>query len=52
MMLFFCSTFEEKIKLVFDLYDYDSDGLINRNDVIPIITSMPLNKTANLRVEG
>ena len=52
MMLFFCSGFEEKLKLVFNLYDYDGDGMINRNDIVPIITAMPLNKTANVRGEG
>jgi len=52
MMLFFCSGFEDKLKLVFKLYDYDGDGMINRNDIVPIINAMPLNKTANVREEG
>jgi Ca2+-binding EF-hand superfamily protein len=52
MLLFFCSSFDEKVKLVFQMYDFDNDGLINDNDVITIISCMPINKSANLRVEG
>lgn len=29
MLVFYCSSFDEKIKLIFNMYDFDQDGLIN-----------------------
>lgn len=43
MLNFYCSTFEDKIRLIFEIYDFDSDGLINKNDIITIISCMPVN---------
>lgn len=28
-LCFYCSSFDDKIKLIFDIYDFDNDGLIN-----------------------
>jgi len=29
----YCSPFDQKTKLVFDIYDFDSDGLIAKDDI-------------------
>ena len=52
MLLFYCSTFDEKQKLVFDIYDFDNDGLIKQDDVVTIMSSLPVNQTVNVRGEG
>jgi Ca2+-binding EF-hand superfamily protein len=52
MLVFYCSNFDDKIKLIFDIYDFDNDGLINPNDIITIISCMPVNQSANVRGEG
>ena len=45
MVCFYCSNFDEKLKLIFDIYDFDCDGLINKNDIITIISCMPVNQS-------
>lgn len=52
MLVFYCSNFDDKIKLIFDIYDFDNDGMINQNDIITIISCMPVNKSVNVRGEG
>lgn len=44
-LCFYCSDFDEKIKLIFEIYDFDNDGLINQNDIITIISCMPVNQS-------
>ena len=51
-MCFYCSTFDEKIKFVFDIYDFDSDGYVTKNDVMTLINCMPIVKTTKLIGEG
>lgn len=51
-LIFYCSTFDEKLKLIFDIYDFDSDGLISQRDIITIISCMPVIQSANVRGEG
>mmetsp|Transcript_29527 Transcript_29527/g.28701 ORF Transcript_29527/g.28701 Transcript_29527/m.28701 type:complete len:136 (-) Transcript_29527:876-1283(-) len=38
----FDSTFEVRTKFVFDLYDFDSDGEISKDDILAILNYMPL----------
>lgn len=40
----YCSTFDQKMKLVFDIYDFDSDGSISREDIGAIFNYMPVTK--------
>jgi len=35
-------SFEAKLKLVFDIYDVDSDGSISENDIRGILSHIPL----------
>ncbi len=39
---FFCSTFEEKVGLIFDLYDFDEDGCMNGEDIKTMLSHVPL----------
>ena len=38
----FCSNFDEKTELVFEIYDFDGDGFITKNDISTIISSLPV----------
>jgi Ca2+-binding EF-hand superfamily protein len=49
---FYCSTYDEKIKFVFEIYDFDGDGLITKSDVVTLINCMPVVKTTKLVGEG
>jgi Ca2+-binding EF-hand superfamily protein len=37
----YCSKFNQKINLVFEIYDFDGDGLISKKDILTMLTSMP-----------
>lgn len=52
LVCFYCSTFDEKIKFVFEIYDFDGDGFITKNDVMTLINCMPVVKTTKLVGEG
>ena len=43
MIELFTSSFENLIKIVFKLYDFDSDGSINRDDIKAVLSHIPLN---------
>lgn len=51
-MTFYCSSFDEKIKFIFDIYDFNRDGYISQQDIIPIISCMPVASSINVRGEG
>jgi hypothetical protein len=38
----FCSTFDEKTDFVFEIYDFDGDGFITKEDVSTILSSLPV----------
>jgi Ca2+-binding EF-hand superfamily protein len=38
----FCSNFDEKTELIFEIYDFDGDGFITKNDISTIISSLPV----------
>jgi Ca2+-binding EF-hand superfamily protein len=48
----YCSTFDQKMKLVFDIYDFDSDGNISKEDIGAIFNYMPVTKTSPVLGEG
>lgn len=52
MMQLYSGTFADKIRLVFMIYDFDKDQKIATDDVIPIITSMPVQGSIRVHPEG
>jgi len=49
---FFCGSFDEKMRLIFQMYDFDGDSKVSQEDIITLISCMPVNSTANVRSEG
>ena len=47
MLTLFTQTYEKMVKLIFDIYDFDNDGMISRNDIKIIFSYITL-KTKNL----
>jgi Ca2+-binding EF-hand superfamily protein len=41
LLRLFCSTFNQKIGLVYQCYDFDGDGMISKKDILTLLTSMP-----------
>lgn len=37
----YCSSFDEKSEFVFQIYDFDGDGYISKNDISTILSSLP-----------
>lgn len=52
MLNFYCSSFDQKLKLVFDMYDFDQDGMITKVDITTIISCMPVAQNNRIRSEG
>ena len=48
----YCSTFEQKTKLVFDIYDFDMDGFVSKDDISAILSYMPIVKSTPILGEG
>lgn len=42
MFKVYYSKLESKIKLVFDMYDFDSDGMISKEDIRLVLSHIPL----------
>jgi Ca2+-binding EF-hand superfamily protein len=38
----YCSSFDEKIEFIFEIYDFDHDGFISKNDISTILASLPV----------
>ena len=38
----YCSTFDEKAEFIFEIYDFDCDGFITKNDISTILSSLPV----------
>jgi len=38
----FDSTFENRTKLVFDIYDFDFDGFVSKDDISAILNYVPI----------
>ena len=57
LLRLYCSKFNQKINFVFEIYDFDGDGMISKKDILTLLTSMPtVHKVAHgqtaLRSEG
>lgn len=38
----YCSNFDQKVEMIFQIYDFDGDGYITKNDISTIMSSMPV----------
>lgn len=52
LMRIYCSTFDQKMKFVFEIYDFDSDGYISKNDILTILRYVPVATTTYVPGEG
>ena len=52
LLRFYCSTFDQKIQLVFEIYDFDKDGYITKTDICTLITCMPVVRRSKIQGEG
>jgi len=52
LLRFYCSTFDQKIKLVFEIYDFDKDKFITQTDITTLINCMPVVRLAQIKGEG
>jgi Ca2+-binding EF-hand superfamily protein len=51
----YCSSFDEKSEFIFEIYDFDGDGFISKNDISTILASLPVinsNATSSPVAEG
>lgn len=48
----FCTTFDNRTKLVFDIYDFDGDGYVSKDDISAILTYLPVAQTVQIQGEG
>lgn len=42
LLRIFCSNFDQKTAFVFEIYDFDNDGFIAKNDISIIMSSLPV----------
>ena len=47
MTKLFCGSFEETTKFIFDFYDFDKDGLIDKEDIRTVLSYIGLNNENN-----
>ena len=52
LLRIYCSTFEQKTKFVFELYDFDGDGYVSKEDISTILSYMPVTNTVPVVNEG
>ncbi len=48
----YCSNFDQKTKLVFDIYDFDSDGFVSKEDISTVLAYMPPTQDSTSLREG
>lgn len=48
----YLSTFEQKIAFVFEIYDFDRDGFITKEDISSILSYMPVLNSTPVISEG
>jgi Ca2+-binding EF-hand superfamily protein len=52
LLRIYCSTFEQRTKFVFEIYDFDGDGLVSKDDISTILSYMPVTKNIPVLGEG
>jgi Ca2+-binding EF-hand superfamily protein len=45
----YCSSFDEKVEFIFEIYDFDGDGFITKNDISTVMASMPVINFKNIQ---
>lgn len=48
MCRLFASSFEESIRFVYDMFDFDSDGKVSKEDIRVLLSHVPLVKILEL----
>jgi Ca2+-binding EF-hand superfamily protein len=48
----FAQTFEENLKLVFELFDFDSNGRVSKEDIRTLLSHVPLAQLLELSAPG
>ena len=52
LLRIYCSTFDQKTKFVFEIYDFDGDGYVSKDDISAILSYMPVTKSIPVQGEG
>lgn len=52
LMRIYLSNFDQKMKFVFEIYDFDSDGYISKNDILTILRYVPVVSNTQVAGEG
>lgn len=52
MLLLFCSNFKSMAKIIFQLYDFDNDGYITKEDVKILFSYIPVISNKNLKQDN
>lgn len=52
LLRIYCSTFDQRTKFVFDIYDFNGDGYISKDDITAILNYMPIVKADPVHGEG
>lgn len=52
MSTLYCSQVDDKMKLAFDIYDFDNDGKISAEDVRLVLNYIPMNSAGHSDNEG
>ena len=47
----YCSSFDEKVEFIFEIYDFDNDGFITKNDISTVMASLPVINFKNLQTK-
>ena len=42
LLRIYCSNYDQKIRFVFDIYDFDCDGYISKDDISAVLNYMPV----------
>lgn len=43
----YCTNFDDKMRFIFKIYDFDNDGLISKDDIATILNLFPICNESN-----
>ena len=52
LLRIYCSSYDQKTQFVFDIYDFDRDGEVSKEDITAILNYMPVAKDGPVQAEG
>ncbi len=52
LLRIYCSSYDQKTKFVFEIYDFNNDGFVTKDDISTILGYMPVNKSSITPGEG